>query len=301
MILFNEAIARAMRDDPYIPPAPVDDINKPLTFQSEQNGSTVALEKVGSAVGDFEISRNGGKWEDYSVGTPITLNRGHYVSFRAKTTISAPYGSYWHFVMCGKVNAYHNINSMASADFLNLSEIATRQFYSLFDGCTALYKAPLLPATTLSTSCYERLFRSTSLVQAPYLPATTLQITCYNSMFSSCEFLTQAPDLPATTLAVSCCLSMFSGCKSLTKAPELPATILQQGCYENIFKDCVALTEVRIKATTPAMIALEGWLYGVSASGTVYTDPALAGLPTNSPNGVPVGWVRANIADYPDD
>jgi hypothetical protein len=40
----------------------------------------------------------------------------------------------------------------------------------------------------------------TSLVQAPILPATTLAKSCYKSMFSGCTGLTTV-NLPATTLA----------------------------------------------------------------------------------------------------
>jgi hypothetical protein len=92
---------------------------------------------------------------------------------------------------------------------------------------------------------------------------------------------------------------MFRDCTSLTSAPELPATTLQQSCYNNMFNGCSALTEVRIKATKTASNALQNWLANVSASGTVYADPSFTGLPTNSVSGVPSGWTREDIANYP--
>lgn len=207
-IIYNEAIDKAMREDPYIPPPPplVDDINKPLAFQSEKDGSTVALEKSGSetsAWGDFEISMDGGDWEDYTVSTPITLNRGHYVSFRTKTTAGGYQYSFWQFIMSGKINAYNNINSIASADFLNLSEIAPWQFHHLFSDCSALYKAPLLPATTLAPHCYEYMFvYCVRLTKAPYLPATILADHCYDRMFYIASSLKEIRIAATTTAAV---------------------------------------------------------------------------------------------------
>jgi hypothetical protein len=56
----------------------------------------------------------------------------------------------------------------------------------------------------------------TSLTTAPsVLPATTLTESCYYSMFESCTGLTTAPELPATTLAKNCYAYMFNGCTRL--------------------------------------------------------------------------------------
>lgn len=314
MILFNEAIARAMRDDPYIPPAPVDDINKPLTFHAGQDGSTVALEKIGSAWGDFEISMDGDEWEDYVVSTPITLNRGHYVSFRAKATTGAPYESYWHFVMSGKINAYHNINSMASVDFLNLTEIKHRQFQYLFDGCTALYKAPLISSVhlyvdTFSSSSYGRQYEGcfcgcTSLTKAPALPLPNLRQYCCASMFENCTSLVEAPELPNVPLSMSCFNRMFMGCTSLIKAPELFSEMISttaMSAYGGMFAGCSSLREVRCHLTAYPTnpVSTTNWLANVAETGDFYCDPSVE-YPTGA-SGIPENWVRHNLADYPDD
>lgn len=313
-VIFNETVAKAMRDDPYIPPAPVDDITKPLTFQSDQNGSTVALENVGSAWGGFEISMNGGEWEDYTVSAPITLNRGQYVSFRAKTTAGAPYESYWHFVMSGKINAYNNINSMASADFLNLSEIKQRQFQFLFDGCTALYKAPLISSVHLYVDTvtsagmgrqYEGLFCGcTSLTKAPALPLPNLRQSCCASMFENCTSLVEAPELPNVPLSSGCFAGMFLGCTSLIKAPELLSETISMAAmsaYNGMFRGCSSLREVRCHLTAYPTnpVSTKNWLTGVSPTGDFYCDPSVE-YPTGA-SGIPEGWVRHDIADYPDD
>jgi hypothetical protein len=58
----------------------------------------------------------------------------------------------------------------------------------------------------------------TSLTEAPVLPATTLADNCYFGMFSGCTSLTKSPDLPATELnKESCYKYMFNGCTSLNE------------------------------------------------------------------------------------
>ena len=141
-------------------------------------------------------------------------------------------------------------------------------YYRMFYGCAELTKAPKLPATKLSSQCYQSMFASTGLTEAPELPATTLANYCYAYLFNDCKNLTVAPKLPATKLAPwcyqgmfsysaiteapelkvedlsnsnGCYSSMFEGCTELTKAPELPAKKLSSQCYQNMFYGCSKL------------------------------------------------------------
>ena len=232
--------------------APVNDITKPLTFKATQDGSTVKLSRNGAPSGAFQTSRDGGNtWTDYSINTAMTLNNGDEVSFRAKAdrTSSQSDSKYFGFQMTGKIEAWHNVMSMyRKDDFATYESVVEYAFHRLFDSCTSLTKAPLLPATTLAAYCYQ---------------------------------------------------SMFLGCRSLTKAPELPATTLVSGCYRDMFYECQSLKEVRVSATTTAEKALDNWLEGVSATGDFYCDPNATIFPTNDVSGIPSGWTRHNIADYP--
>ena len=310
----------------------VDDITKPLTFKATKDGSTVKLKKNGAPEGDFQTSRDGGNtWTDYTIDTDITLNTGDEVSFRAKNdrTTSQTMQNYFSFVMTGKIEAWHNVMSLyRTNDFATYESVVEYAFYYLFKDCTSLTKAPELPATTLANDCYSYMFSNcSSLIEAPALPATALASRCYLSMFSTCSSLTKAPALPATTLATECYWTMFLSCQSLTEAPALPATTLAGGCYKAMFYACPSLTkapalpattltteccwtmfngcsslkEVRISATTTAPNAkdvLTDWLSGVSASGDFYCDPNATIFPTGR-SGIPRGWTRHNIADYP--
>ena len=119
------------------------------------------------------------------------------------------------------------------------------------------------------------------------------------NLFLNCTSLVKAPALPATSLSEDCYSNMFDGCQSLTKAPELPATTLARFCYWEMFSRCPSLKEIRVSATTTATDALNNWVKDVSATGDFYCDPNATIFPTDSNSGIPSGWTRHNIADYP--
>lgn len=93
-------------------------------------------------------------------------------------------------------------------------------------------------------------------------------------------------------------VALFKGCASLTKAPALPAKTLSGYAYFHMFEDCKSLKEVRISATKTATGALTQWLSGVPATGDFYCDPNAKIFPSGS-SGIPSGWRRLNIDDYP--
>ena len=260
-----------------VPSKDVDNITKPLTFKAIKDGSTVKLTKNGAPSGTFQTSRDGGNtWEDYPLNTTITLNNGDEVSFRtsADRTSVQTSENYFYFMMKGKIEAWNNVMSLyRKDDFATYNTVVEYAFVHLFDGCTSLTKAPALPATTLANNCYQQ-------------------------MFDGCHSLTKAPALPATTLAQSCYSYMFVDCQSLTKAPALPAKYLPFSCYYVMFRGCQSLKEVRIAATSKNSYALDSWLSDVSATGDFYCDPNSTIFPTGK-SGIPKGWTRHNIADYP--
>ena len=249
---------------------------KALTLTATADNSSVKLTKNGTLDNTFEVDKGNG-WEGYAFGTVIPLNAGESCKWRCSahpTTQSDQ--NYVQFVMTGKIEASGNVNSMLSSDFENLTSLSGYDyaFRGLFKGCT-------------------------SLTQAPQLSATALVLSCYASMFEGCTSLTQAPQLPATTLETNCYASMFEGCTSLTQAPALPAKALAASCYGAMFWGCSKLNEVRIAATTTETYALNNWLRGVSATGDFYCDPNATIFPTDSVVGIPKGWVRHALADYP--
>ena len=246
-IIYNEAIEKAMRDDPYIPPADA------LTLTATADNSSVMLNKVGTLSNTFEVDTGNG-WTPYNLGTSITRNRGETAKFRCvnhPTTQSAT--NYIHFEMSGVFEASGDCNSLLSPNYASIRSLNGYRyaFYKLFLDCGSLTTAPKLPATTLEVSCYGAMFAGcTALVQAPALPATMLERGCYGSMFSGCTALTQVPSLPAMELKESCYGAMFAGCTALVQAPTLPTTMLAKSCYRSMFSGCTALTQV---PSLPAM------------------------------------------------
>ena len=130
----------------------------------------------------------------------------------------------------------------------------------------------------------------TGLTVAPLLPATTLTDYCYSSMFSGCKNIKEAPSLPATTLAEGCYNAMFDGCMGLTAAPFLPAKTLVKDCYTYMFEGCNNLSSVICLAEQFDEKCVKFWLDDVSTTGT-FKKAASA----NWGNHIPQGW---NIINY---
>ena len=183
-------------------------------------------------------------------------------------------------------------------------------YQNMFQGCTSLTAAPVLPATDLTggDQCYTSMFQGcTSLVTPPALPATTLDAMCYAWMFSGCTSLATAPALPAMTLAEDCYHRMFEGCTSLTKAPLLPAPTLLGQVYGGMFVGCTSLNYVKCLATDIVDTShgddatTTCWLAGVAATGTFVkaaaADWSVKTLTGEALNGIPEGWTVLNDGD----
>ena len=220
----------------------------PLTVEALTAGTiNVANPKAG-----MQYSLNGGD-KTAVTADPINVAAGDKVAFYGNGTSIAQYGdssvySCTWITGDAQVKVYGNIMSLVDETGFatNKSLTANYTFASLFYLNTKLTDASglLLPAETLTESCYAYMFRD-------------------------CGALTTAPELPATTLAESCYRRMFHGCESLAAAPELKATTLANGCYQEMFKNCGSLNSVTCLATDiNASDCTRDWLAGVAASGT---------------------------------
>ncbi len=314
-----------------IPSKDNDDLTKPLMFKSLQDGSTVKLGRVGSWTASYQTSTDAETWDSYTLGTAITLDKGDVVYFRRSSgTPAFSRTKYAQFTVTGKIGAYNNVNSMLDADFSGVSDISGYGAYSLcrlFYQCGIL-RAPAFPATTLGADCYLGVFEgSSSLEKAPALPATTLTANCYQWMFKDCVALTSAPASPATVLSVDCYRGMFYNCTSLVNAPEISATTLAANSFNSMFKLCTALVKAPLLLATDATgvsspypemfngctslnevrcalsvvdtppIEMNLWLNDVSPTGDFYAAPNASWA--SGASGIPEGWVRHDIADYP--
>ena len=116
----------------------------------------------------------------------------------------------------------------------------------MFSGCVNLIDFPELPATKLSSQCYESMFAGcSSLSDTPELLVDDLSDCsfCYSNMFKGCVSLTQAPVLPATKLSSHCYHGMFANCTGLVSVSDLPGEILFGSSYQEMFAGCTSLVD----------------------------------------------------------
>lgn len=257
-----------------------------LTFVANSANSTVSLGKTGSPTAvSLESSTDGCTWTAYVPGTTGSIslaNVNDYVYFRAggtngtNSTFSTGTSNYYKFAMSGSIAASGNVMSLVDKSCESKAIPRNSTFYNLFNGCTPLTSAPLLPATTLKDSCYYGMFQScTHLTTAPELPATSLRHMCYRAMFNGCTALTNAPALPATTLASNCYREMFKGCISLATAPELQVTTMILSCYYDMFNGCTSLTAApELPATELAYYCYTGMFRNCTSLTTAPELPA---------------------------
>ena len=242
----------------------------PLTFEAKTAGAVVSFfsdhEMPEPPTVSIEYSLNDGAWTAYSA--PITLNNvGDKVSFQGDNDSY----SLNKFSCSNDCYIYGNIMSLVNPTNFTTATTLTEgyAFNSLFEGNDKIYnhasKMLVLPATTLTQSCYAYMFRGcTNFTVAPALPAVALANNCYESMFEGCTGLTAAPNLPANNLTQSCYAEMFKGCTSLTTAPNLPATYLASSCYSSMFDGCTNL--LTIPTSLPAM-TLQNFCYSSMFNG----------------------------------
>lgn len=82
---------------------------------------------------------------------------------------------------------------------------------------------------------------------------------------------------------------MFSECRALVNAPDLPATTLVKYCYQSMFSNCSSLNNIKCLATSiNANGATNGWMVGVSETGTFTKDPNATW--STGQDGIPTGW-----------
>lgn len=272
--------------------------SKPLTLTALADNSSVKLTKSGTLNNTFEVNTGSG-WSAYTFGDVINLNEGDQCQWRCSAhPDTQSQSNYIQFVMTGSIAASGNCNSMLDGtNFSTMTSIADYPyaFYKLFYGCTALTKAPALPATTLSNYCYYYLLSGcTALTQAPALPALTLTSGCYHSMLSLCTSLVNPPEMAATSVAsgaTDCCRLMLEACTNLVKSPDLKVTTLASGMYYWLLYDCHSLAEIHIAASDiSASGCIYGWLVRASSTGNIFCNPNTVYPSTTS--GIPEGWEK---------
>lgn len=319
-------------------------LGTPLTFEMVEDGS-ISWKKstdISSLENTIQYSKNGGEWTSITAnttnGTSIPVSNGDIIQFKGDnlsyggtmlwssgtTIIYNSFGTTARFKIKGNIMSLINSSNFSTLDTLQ----NTYTFCNLFKGCSLLIDASklILPATTLSDSCYREMFKDCiNLTTAPELPATTLAANCYRAMFfitegsfgsltkspelpvttlaQGCYYLmfgqqalTTSPKLPATTLSIDCYNRMFKGCTNLIQAPELLATTLVDNCYYYMFYDCTSLNYIKCLATDiSAYNCTWSWTRNVAQSGTFIKSPSVTDWTTGT-SGIPTNWTVQDVS-----
>ena len=192
-----------------------------FTVEAPSNGNGATVTFNYSPV-QFRKYSNGAwtTWADYT--STVYLSAGDKVSFRGQKTSYANTGGNTSLItVTNDVYVYGDIMSLiCDENWVQQSSVGENAFKQAFKGCTSINIHPdkdlCLSAETLGASCYEGMFNGcTSLTKAPVLPATTTAASCYKSMFKDCSSLAAAPVLPALALVTYCYYEMFRNCSSL--------------------------------------------------------------------------------------
>lgn len=214
----------------------------PLTLEATQAGTNVtfSINAVASNPVSYRSFTSGAwsPWATYTSGMAISLAEvGDKVQFKGT---NARYASsnvdFSHFTCSKNCKLYGNIMSLINASsFAQLTSLTGEYAFCLLfnnrKGDVNVLSDPdkplLLPATTLTRSCYHLMFeKCSSLTAAPVLPAPTLVDNCYDMMFWGCKNLNSVTCLATDISANNCTFDWLSDVAStgtFTKAPGMTA------------------------------------------------------------------------------
>lgn len=263
-----------------VPPEPYSGSGEYLTFKIISGGT---LEGYG--LGGMLYRLNGGEWLLSTNNFSLPFIDGDVVEVKSDRYFIERFTS-------GSTAVFNIFGNVLSAIWGDSASTRTdTAILPRFTGTKVVSAEYLLmPSVLLSGySCSDMFQDCTLLTKAPELPATSLTKSCYSNMFRGCTSLTTAPVLPATALAESCYENMFYGCTSLTAAPELPVATLQNHCYSSMFQGCSSLNYIKCLATIDLdKNATNMWVWGVASSGT-FIKKAGETWPSGS-SGIPNNW-----------
>ncbi|MBP3200920.1 MAG: InlB B-repeat-containing protein, partial [Lachnospiraceae bacterium] len=238
-----------------------------LKFTSNQNGSTVKYVVNGTVNAEIGYSKDGSTFTKWNANENITLDANEYIYvYNRKDTLSRDYANYLTFAMTGSIAASGNAMSMLNF----IDEVPSYGFRELFSGCSALTKAPELPATKIGE-------------------------LSYSYMFYGCSNLKEAPDLPAKIVLALSYEEMFSNCTSLERGPYIKGTNLRQEALAYMFNNCTSLNYIKLDYAYDINHTCFGnWVSGVTATGTLYYNGPTT---THGVNEIPINFTVETFTD----
>jgi hypothetical protein len=261
---------------------------------------------------------NGSTWTDLTISAGrdfATINTGDKIMFKGiNDRISTAWDTYYRFNASKNFKVYGNAMSLLWGDeFESHSEFKTNTDHNLcglFYGTTTLTDASdlILPATTLTTSCYNGMFRNcTNLTTAPDLSTpTTFGDQSFSSMFDGCTGLAYPPAIiSGTTSYLSSVKRMFCMTRGsspvqsqMTKSPLMIINFNGDSSvskdYE-VFKGNASLTEIKCFWTnnSGSFGNLANWVINTPDTGVTFYKRSTQSFQTGN-NGIKTGWTVVN-------
>lgn len=275
---------------------------RPLTVKARENNVKIGLKASAATMAKtIQYSTDGETWTDYTSSAattyiPVTLGTGDVLYLKGSNGTYANLTDYNYFVATGKFDLSGNLMSLVDGE--RPESVDTLQAYALR---RLFMQAPVVDASSLvltakkvGTDGYNSMFLQCSdLVYTPLIVADEIGATGMYSMFSTCLNLVNAQDVRVKVMRDYCAQNMFNGCSSMVAGPVIWATDMGGGCMRMAFSGCSLLSSVTIHATTLGNYALEMWLRGVAASGTLTCPQSL--VLESGESGLPTGWTRNNL------
>ena len=239
---------------------------------------------------DVEYSLNDGIWNNYTAKTELNIPINKVIGFRGNLTpdttdTSLGIGT---FSIAGDVSVYG-----APKALLVDNTLVNYAFSNLFNNCTGLTDASglILNSSELKPGCYQYMFNGCSaLNKAPIeLPATVAVNYCYYYMFNGCSNLTTAPEILLNDKGTGGKYTSLFG----NSAPcDDPMSYMFTNCSKLSSIKC-HMPALSVKASLINVNIATNWVEGVSKTGTFYkkSDASIG----TGVSGIPTGW---NIIDF---
>lgn len=179
---------KMMDSDIEVMPIMISELENCLTFSSDSEFTINMYNNLKSWTGVVEWANSGNNWTEWD-GYAVSSKDG-ILRFRGIENKSFTFGGRRWILTGSNISCKGNIETLLDYKTVLLGrhpEMYVSCFVYMFRDCTALVRAPSLPAVSLVDGCYFGMFRGcTSLETIPKLPATELKDECYMQMFSGC-------------------------------------------------------------------------------------------------------------------
>lgn len=304
-------------------------VYEPMTFKAVSGTSYIALKKVGTpyTLNGIRYSLNDGAWQDYTIGTTITLNQNDTIALSGNNTLyngfSKNMSNYYQFAMTGLVDCSGNFNSLFYYD--SSMNVTTGGVNRLFAACTGLLTGPKLSSClwTLGPSACMYMFQDCwSMSSIPTFRIGNYNNYSCNRMFDKCSSLLSANPIGfgGCSMGINNAFTyMYSNCYAMTGTVSITGTTVVNAnnnfyaLFENcsgitdayvynftsaiteqyVFKNCKALSSITTNSTAWPSNGYNNWVNGVASNGVFYKKSSLSAIYGN--NYIPGSWNVINI------